>query len=251
MATLAQVLVPVIIVSLISFVGVLALFVRKDLGKITNLLMSFAVGSMLGAAFLDLLPAAASAQTPYLFEIVLASILIFFVIELYFHWHHHHTHQEHGSEHTHSVGYLNLIGDGIHNFIDGAIIAAGFLVSVPLGIITTIAVIAHEIPQEIGDFGILIYAGFSKTKALAFNFLTALTAVFGALLTYYAAGFVEGLTGFLIPFAAGAFIYIASVDLIPEMHKHHGKKFIETFEQVILLFAGIGLIYAIGLIFGK
>ncbi|MEK6807510.1 MAG: ZIP family metal transporter [Nanoarchaeota archaeon] len=243
---LLQILIAVGIVSLISFVGALALVVRKDLNKILSYLVSFAAGSMLGAAFLDLLPGALAAQTKYVFEITLLGIILFFIIELYFHWHHHHTHSE--GQHVHALGYLNLIGDASHNFIDGMIIAASFMVSFPLGIITTIAVIAHEIPQEIGDFGILIYSGFSKAKALFFNFLTALTAVLGALLTFFASEFIKGFTAYLIPFAAGAFIYMAAVDLMPELHKHGGRKSKSRW-QVVLLFLGIILIYVLGLVF--
>jgi len=237
--TLLQILIAVSIVSLISFVGALALFV-KDISKILNYLISFAAGSMLGAAFLDLLPGALEAQTKYVFEIALLGIVLFFVIELYFHWHHHHTHSE---------GHLNMLGDASHNFIDGMIIAASFLISFPLGVITTIAVIAHEIPQEIGDFGILIYSGFSKIKALFFNFLTALTAILGALLTFFAADLVKGFTAYLIPFAAGAFIYMATVDLMPEIHKRNVHKAKQSLWQVILLFSGIIIIYVLDLIF--
>ncbi|NYZ78247.1 ZIP family metal transporter, partial [Candidatus Micrarchaeota archaeon] len=192
------------IVSLISFIGVLLLWLNeKAFNRLLLFFISFAIGAMLGAVFLDLLPEAvetAGAETAFIYA--LAGIVVFYVVEKFLHWHHHHEgqHAEEGThKHVHPVGYLNLIGDSIHNFIDGALIAASFLVSVPLGIISTVAVIAHEVPQELGDFGILLYSGFEKNKALLFNFLTALTAVAGALITYFA-GFSAQTNALLISF---------------------------------------------------
>jgi len=248
-STLLLILAAVIAVSAVSFISVLALYFRK-IDEVLGYLTSFAAGSLLGAAFLDLLPAAASAPPDNVFFFTLVGILTFFLIELYFHWHHHHhIRNKDETKHAHAVGYLNLVGDGMHNFIDGTIIAASFLASVPLGIVTTLAVIAHEIPQEFGDFGILLYSGFSKAKALMFNFLTALTAVAGAILTYFMAGSVENLTYILIPFAAGSFIYIATADLMPEIHKHGGKEIFESVGQVAALFGGIAIIWLVGKFF--
>ncbi len=246
--TLMLILLSVFIVSLISFVGAITLFFNKKLDDILNYLVCFAAGGLLGAAFFDLLPEASKFPKDNIFTLTLAGLLTFFFIELYFHWHHHNAHKTGEHKHVHAVGYLNVIGDGMHNFIDGMIIAASFLVSVPLGIITTIAVVAHEIPQEIGDFGILIFSGFSKGRALLFNFLTALTAVAGALLAYFASNMVENFIYMLIPFAAGSFIYIAAADLLPEIHKHRGNK-IESLGQIAVLFSGMILIWAIGFVF--
>ncbi|MBI4095808.1 MAG: ZIP family metal transporter [DPANN group archaeon] len=247
--TLLLILAAVTLVSAVSFVGVLALYFKK-IDEILIYLTSFAAGGLLGAAFLDLLPEAASAPHSNIFFFTLIGILSFFLIELYFHWHHHHHVQNNNKiKHTHAVGYLNLIGDGLHNFIDGAIIAASFLASVPLGIVTTLAVIAHEIPQEFGDFGILLYSGFPKAKALLFNFLTALTAVAGAIVAYFASSTIENLTYVLIPFAAGSFIYIATADIMPEIHKHKSKGILESIGQITALFAGVAIIWLAGKVF--
>jgi len=245
---IAQILLSVFIVSMISFVGVFTLYMQKNLHKLINYLVAFAVGGMLGAAFLDLLPEAVE-KTPSWGFYVLAGIMAFFLIELYFHWHHHHTHVKVGHKHIHPVGYLNLIGDGAHNFLDGMIIAASYIVSPALGFITTIAVIMHEIPQEFGDFGILIHSGFAKGRALFFNFLSALTAMMGALVAFFSMGFIGNLSIFLIPFAAGGFIYMATADLLPEIHKHQGREIFETMTQTALIFLGIGLIWFIGIYF--
>jgi len=209
----------VVIVSLISFVGVFTLALReKTLRKIIIYLVSFAAGALLGGAFVHLLPEAFESCCPTIVSIgVLSGIVSFFVVEKFIHWRH--CHLPTTKEHIHPVGFLNLFGDGVHNFIDGLIIAATYIVSIPLGIVTTIAVILHEIPQEIGDFGILLHAGFSKKKALLFNFLSALTAVAGAFVALLIGAYSQSITLFLVPFAAGGFIYIASADLIPELHK--------------------------------
>jgi len=243
-----QILLAVFIVSFVSFIGVTALYLKKTLNEIINYLVSFAVGGLLGAAFLDLLPEATE-KTANWGVYVLAGILLFFLIELYFHWHHHHTHIKCAHKHVHPMGYLNLIGDGVHNFIDGMIVAASFLVSIPLGIVTTLAVIMHEIPQEFGDFGILIYSGFTKTKALLFNFASALLAVAGALAAFFFSEITGDFSAYLIPFAAGGFIYLASADLLPEIHRHQGKEIYETIAQVGLIFLGIALIWLIGFYF--
>jgi len=159
-------------------------------------------------------------------------------MEKFLYWRH--CHEEKCPVHT--FAYLNLIGDGIHNFIDGMLIAASFILSYDLGVATTLAVIFHEIPQEIGDFGVLIYGGFTKRKALAYNFVSALTAVAGALITYYLA-YIQGVEHFLVPFAAGGFIYIAATDLMPELHKKSHA--IESIIQLSAILAGIGLMSAL------
>lgn len=233
-------IISVLLISLISLIGVLALSVdQKKLYKILIYLVSFSAGTLMGDAFLHLIPEAFESSNEVI-EIsfsILGGVLIFFLIEKIIRWRH--CHEEPCEEHPHPFSYVILFGDFIHNFIDGMIIATSFLVSVPLGIATTTAVIFHEIPQEIGDFASLVYAGFSRTKALFFNFITALSAVLGAVLIL-SINFNEAyLSGFLVPFAAGGFIYIAGTDLIPELHKHRG--FGASFWQTIAFVAGIGL----------
>jgi zinc and cadmium transporter len=208
----------------------------KNVEKILLYLVSFSVGALLGDAFIHLIPESFEELEPFLVGVyVLSGILFSFVIEKFIHWRH--CHIKTSKMHPHRFVYMNLIGDSFHNFIDGLIIAGSYFVSIPVGIATTIAVVFHEIPQEIGDFGVMIYGGFSKIKALLFNFLTALTAVIGALIGIFLSG-LEPFLSFLIPFAAGNFIYIAGTDLIPELHKseHVGLK---SFLQLIAIILGM------------
>ncbi|MFA7302553.1 MAG: ZIP family metal transporter [Candidatus Paceibacterota bacterium] len=219
MATLYT-LTSVVLVSFISFVGVLTLVLKRDaLNKSVFVLVSLAVGALLGDVFVHIIPEAYEALgDPTLISMLLiGGILIFFVLEKILHWHHHT--KEHAEEHPHPVGNMVLMGDGVHNFIDGLIIAASYLVSTEVGMATTIAVILHEIPQEIGNFGVLIHAGYSTTKALWYNFLSALTAVAGAVVALTLGSVTEQFALWLLPLTAGGFIYIALSDLIPELHK--------------------------------
>ena len=142
-------------------------------------------------------------------------------MERFLHWRHCH---EEGVCKTHAFTYLTLVGDGFHNFIDGMVIAASFVVSFQLGLITTLAIILHEIPQELSDFAVLVYGGFSKKKALLFNFVSALTAMIGALVGYFIIDYIQGFSNFILPLTAGGFIYIATSDLIPELHKENDLK---------------------------
>jgi len=208
-----------VLVSLISFIGVFFLAVKsKTLKKILLMLVGFSAGGLIGGAFLHLLPEALEkAVSTEVFLYLLVGFSMFFMLEKI--WRHCHK-----TRHVHVFTYLNLVGDGIHNFIDGLIISGSFVNSISLGITTTLAVVFHEIPQEIGDFGILIYGGFSRLKALAYNFFSALTAVFGAVVGYFFSIYIQNFIVFLLPFAAGGFIYIASADLIPELHKEVGIK---------------------------
>jgi zinc and cadmium transporter len=234
------------IVSLISLIGIFFIGMKQDtLTKIIKYLVSFAVGGLLGGAFFHLLPESMESGNPSLFVYVLSGIMIFFLIEKFLHWRH--CHKGHCDVHTFT--YLNLIGDGIHNFIDGMIIAASFVTDMRLGVITTLAVAAHEIPQEIGDFGILVYGGFSKFKALLFNLLSALTAMAGAVIAYFSFNQIVWLKGFLIPFTAGGFLYIALVDLIPELHKEAGKDNIAL--QFITMIGGILLMWLLKIYFAE
>jgi len=213
-------LISVIAVSLMSLIGIITLSLNsKRLNKIVLYFVSFSVGALLGDVFIHLLPEIVE-ENGFGINIstyILLGILVSFVMEKIIHWRH--CHHPTTKEHPHPFAVMNLIGDFIHNFIDGLIIGASYIVSIPIGIATTIAVVLHEIPQEIGDFGILLHGGFSKSKALFLNFVTALSAVLGAVISFLLASKVEGSLIFLIPFAVGNFLYIAGSDLIPELNK--------------------------------
>ena len=234
-------------VSAISFAGVFSLGIRVDkLRMILLYLVSFSAGAMFGDAFIHLLPEIVG-DAGFGIGIsasLLAGIVVFFILEKIVNWHHYHL--PHTKEQVHPFVITNLIGDGFHNFIDGLIIAASYLVSVPVGLATTLAVILHEIPQEIGDFSVLLHGGFSKRKALLFNFLTALIAVFGALLAFALNARIDGMISFLVPFAAGGFIYVAGSDLIPELHKEITPK--KSLLQLITFIFGIGVMAALLLV---
>ncbi len=240
------------LVSIISFVGVLALVVRQSL--LNNLLfamVAFAAGTLISAAFFDLMPEAfeagreAGISQLAVQVYIVAGILVFYSIERFISWHHHHHREVSGEQHkeVHAFTYLSLIGDAVHNFLDGTIIAASFLTSIPLGIATTIAIALHEIPQEISDFALLVYGGLSKGRALLYNFISAITAVIGGIAGYVFLSQLGHFTIFLLAFAAGGFIYIATADLIPELHKESG--ILKSVVQFCLMLAGIILILAI------
>jgi len=246
METIFYILAAVTVVSLISFIGVITLALNKKLlKKMLFLLVSFATGSLLAAAFLDLLPEAIKYEAENIFLFPLLGIVTFFIIEKFIYWHHHHAEEK--KKEVHAFTYLNLIGDGIHNFIDGIVIAAAFIHSIPLGIAATVAIIFHEIPQEIGDFSILIYGGFSRRKALFFNFLSALTAVAGALIGFYFLSISNEFLPYLLAFAAGHFIYIAGTDLLPELREQVKAK--SSFLQLIAIILGIAVIWFVTMIF--
>ena len=227
----------VILVSLISLVGIITFSIKVEkLKKFLIYMISFSAGALLGDAFIHLLPEIIE-EVGFGLNIsvyVLLGIGVSFIIEKVIHWHHFHFPLSKG--HAHPFAVMTLVGDLVHNFIDGLIIGASYLVNIPVGIATTLAVIFHEIPQEISDFGVLLKGGFSKAKALFYNFLTALTAILGAVVALIIGKAAENVTIFLIPFAAGTFIYIASSDLIPELHK-------EEFEwkKSLLQFVAISL----------
>jgi len=237
----------VFLVSIISLVGIIAFSIKVEkLKKFLIYMISFAAGALLGDAFIHLLPEVIK-EVGFETRIsiyVLIGIGFSFIIEKVIHWHHFHFPLSKG--HAHPFAIMNLVGDGVHNFIDGLIIGASYLVSIPVGIATTIAVILHEIPQEISDFGVLLQGGFSKAKALFYNFLIALTSILGAVIALLIGKNVEGLTIFLIPFAAGSFIYIASADLIPELHKQE----FEWKKSLLQFFAiSLGVIVMLALLF--
>jgi len=209
----------VLLVSAISLIGISLIWITESkLKKIFTYLVSFAVGGLLGDVFLHLMPemieASFETQTAL---ILITGILVSFIVERFLQWRH--CHIPTSTEHPHSFAYMNLFGDSIHNLIDGLIIGGSYLVSIPLGIATTIAIIFHEIPQELGDFSVLIYGGVPKKRALLFNFLTALTSVLGAVIALALGSITDTFTPLLVPFAAGNFIYIAGSDLIPELRK--------------------------------
>ncbi len=240
-------IVSVIIISLISFIGIFALGLkRKVLDKLVLFLVSFAAGALFGGAFLHLLPEIVE-ETGFTLSIslyFLSGILIFFILEKFIHWRHCHKNPEVCEKHSlknkpRSIAYMIIIGDSVHNFIDGMIIAASYMLSIPLGIATTLAVLFHEIPQEIGDFGVLVHGGFTKKKALVMNFLSALTAVVGAIFILIIGKNFTNITQFLIPFTAGGFIYIAGSDLIPELHKE--TKISKSLLQLLGIVAGIAV----------
>lgn len=254
-SVLVMILLSVFVVSLISFVGALAMMVRqKVLNNVMFLVTAFAAGTLLGAAFLDMLPEALEAAEEIgtepltVLAFTLLGVLMFYSIERFIHWHHHH-HRESksdpGSSHkeVHAFTYLNLIGDGVHNFIDGVVIAASFITNVPLGIATTIAIALHEIPQELGDFGLLIYGGLKPAKALFFNFLSALMAVAGAIAGFVFLDKLGTPTMLLLAFAAGGFVYIASADLLPEFHKE--TEVWKSITQFAFIVTGVVLIFVL------
>ncbi len=222
MSVFIYIIISSLLISLGALIGVFSLAFKKDsIEKILLFLVSLSAGTLMGGAFIHLLPEAAEKLSgDVLFSIVLISFTTFLLIEKILHWRH--CHKE-GCE-VHSFGYMNLIGDSIHNFIDGLIIAAAFLIDIKLGIAASVAIAFHEIPQEIGDFGVLLYAGIKRGKALALNFLVALSTVIGAIAGYFLASKIENLTIYLLPFAAGGFIYISTSDLIPEIIKEKNVK---------------------------
>lgn len=225
MNTIIPALIAVGVVSSVSMIGIVALSWNESfLRRILFLLISVAAGALLGDAFIHLIPEAfAEAGNPLLISLlILAGFLVFFVLEKFLNWHHVHTDEPLlAEEHAriHPVGHLVLISDALHNLVDGVAIGAAFMVSTEVGVATTLAIILHEIPQEIGDFALLIHAGFSRTKALFFNFLSAISAVVGVGLAFWVGSVFESTTPLIAAFAAGMFVYIAGSDLIPELHK--------------------------------
>lgn len=230
--TLLWIILSTTAIGVFSLVGVFTLALKeKLLHKILLSLVALSAGALMGGAFLHLLPESIEKGGPNTFYWVLVAFIIFFLVEKILHWRHCHT----NNCSIHSFGHMNLFGDSVHNFIDGIIIAASFVVSVPLGITTVIAIALHEIPQEIGDFGVLIYAGFEKKKALLLNFVTAMIAVAGGIFGYYLTTYAENSINYLLPFAAGGFIYIAASDLLPEIRKETDlKKSIFSFAMFLV-----------------
>ena len=245
MTTLGYILVFSTIGSLVSLVGGLALlFKSKKAMRWSHLLAAFAAGALLGATFFDLLPEALheAGDTQAVLTWMLGGILLFFVLERFIHWFHHHElhHQDHHEHHRATVP-LVVLGDTIHNFIDGVVIASTFLVDIRLGMITTLAVAAHEIPQEVGDFGILLNAGLRRSKILLINILSALATVLGAMVAYRVGETVEAVVPIFLAVTAGFFVYISLSDLIPGIHSETKEKL--AVKESLLLFAGLALVW--------
>lgn len=228
----------VAIVGLVSFIGIISLAVKENiLKKYIGCFIGLAIGALLGGAFVHIIPESfeSGLDEHIVSLLIIGGILIFFIIEKFIHWHHHGEDCEHSE--IHPAGRMILLTDGFHNFIDGIIIGASFIVSIPLGIATTIAVVLHEIPQEIGDFAVLIHSGFSKKKALLYNFISASAALLGTIVAIIFGSTTEGFALWLMPIAAGGFIYVAVADLIPILHKDS-----KTQKSVLpLFFIGIGV----------
>ena len=234
----------VLAVSLVSLAGAFSLAMRDDLiKKYIGIFISLAIGALLGDAFIHIIPEVFESGINEMLAsiLIISGVILFFIIEKFMHWHHHG--EDSSDKEIHPVGKLIIFTDGFHNLIDGIIIGASFMVSIPLGIATTIAVILHEIPQEIGDFAVLIHAGYSKKKALLYNFLSALAAVFGVLIVFIFGSITENISTWFMPIAAGGFVYIAVADLIPELHKTKNIK--HSIIQVLIMFAGIGSMIAL------
>lgn len=237
--------------SVVSLVGGFILLLKEKFAvKIAHFLTSFAAGVLLGTAFFDLLPEASESAETFggdIFFWTVAGFSLLFLSERFIHWFHHH-----GFDHTNpaegkSVVPLLVISDTIHNFIDGIVIALTFLISIPLGIITSLAVAAHEIPQEIGDFGIMLHRGVKRKKVLAINLLSAAAALVGAIITYLYGENINVYLPVFLSIAAGFFIYIAASDLVPEIHHEDNKRV--ALIQTALFFLGILIVYfAIGLL---
>lgn len=241
MTTLFWIIAATFLVSLISFVGALILFLKeKLLSKIILVLVAFSAGGLMAAAFFDLLPEAVEqgSSLSAVFSYLIIGFCLFFILEQFIKWHHHHSvkHPE-----IAPFSYLILISDGLHNFIDGLIIAGSFLSGFPIGAITTLAVIIHEIPQEIGNFGILIYGGVKKIKALFLNFLSAVAAVLGGIAGFFLFKNMAGSIPFLLALAAGAFLYVSASDLIPQIKSEGSFKNSAVYFLVFVL--GLALIW--------
>ncbi len=238
MAMLINIILATLGVSLISLVGVILLIKNKNLTeKLSNNFVGFAAGTMLAAAILDILPESLEGglEPHDVLIFFLGGILIFFLLERFIIWFHHHD----STHHAHPSSTLVLLGDSIHNFIDGLAIAATFLANPAIGFVTTLAIAAHEVPQELADLSVLLHGGMPKRRALFYNFLSALTAVAGGILGFYFLDSLQSFVPYVLSFTAGMFIYIACSDLIPELHKDSQKR---GWKEVVPFILGIVLL---------
>ena len=236
-------------------VGLAAAFALTVRTAWVPMLVSYAIGALLGAAFLEVIPHAFERASPHAAALtILAGIFVFFILEKLVLWRHCHTedceaHDQHSKGHDHGrSAMMILVGDTVHNFIDGVLIAAAFLESTQLGIITAIAIVAHEIPQEVGDFLILLHSGYSKTKALVLNMVSSLASIAGGVLGYFALQAITGAVPILLGIVAASMIYVAVADLIPGLHKR--TELHATVSQVLLIALGVGSIALARLLIG-
>ena len=246
MTTLSWIIAVALAGGVLSVTAAAALTAAVGIQRV-NVLISYAIGALLGAAFLEILPHALEHGDAHrMTSTVLFGILVFFVLEklvLWRHCHHDHceAHDAHAPAHDHGrSGLLILIGDTFHNFVDGILIAAAFLESTQLGIVTALAIIAHEIPQEVGDYLILLHSGYSRARALAFNLLSSLATLVGAMLAYFALSQLTEWIPTLLGLAAASMIYVAVADLIPSLHKRTELK--ATLQQISLIGLGVASI---------
>ncbi|MEM4137724.1 MAG: ZIP family metal transporter [Candidatus Anstonellaceae archaeon] len=242
-----NVIIPIIAsitVSIISLIGLIFYF--KKIEKYLYFLVAFSAGALLGGAFFHLISEALEITENFelIATYVLIGFIVFFILEKFLFWHHCHDREPTCKHH---ISYMNLYGDFLHNFIDGLVIGSTFYIDINLGIATTIAIILHEIPQEIGDMGILLHFGMKKSKAIFLNFLVSLGAIGGALVGFYLSENIEPLKLFIISFAGGGFIYIASADLVPELHKEQNKKY--SFFGLVMFTLGILILYLAKIMF--
>lgn len=250
MSTLSWILLASLVGGAISVFGAAAITYFVSVSSV-SVLVSYAIGALLGAVFLEILPHAFehASNIHNTTATILLGILIFFVLEKLVLWRHcHHDHCEaHDAQppaHDHGrSGLLILIGDTFHNFVDGLLIAAAFIENTELGIVTALAIIAHEIPQELGDFLVLIHSGYSRAKAIAFNLLSSLATLLGGLLAYFALSELQEWVPTMLALAAASMIYVAVADLIPGLHKRTGLR--ATLQQVLLIGAGVGSIWVV------
>ena len=236
---LVYIIASTMLISIFSLIGVFSLSIKESvLHKTLISFVAFSTGALLGGSFLHLLPEALNVlDASLVMRITLISFVSFFLIEKIIHWRHCHDDECN----VHSFGYVNLFGDAVHNFIDGMIIASSFLVSIPLGVSTSIALALHEIPQEIGDFGVLLHAGFSRKRALFLNLLVAITSVLGGIIGYLLSSRLEFIIPYSLPIASGGFIYIATSDLMPELIKEINLK--KSLTSFVLFLLGVLTIY--------
>ncbi len=240
-------LVSVFIVSSISLIGIVTLLISQNsLSKILLWLVSFSAGALFGGTFIHIIPEVVEEYgfTAKVSVFLLMGILMFFVLEKFVHWRH--CHVPTSKSHPHPLAVMNLVGDSFHNLIDGMVIGGAYLASFHLGLTTTVAVLLHEIPQEIGDFGVLLHAGMSKFKALLSNFLIALTSVLGVIISLTLGSRIESYNMFLLPLTAGGFIYIAGSDLIPELKKECGAS--KSLIQLVWLVLGVAVMLLLTLL---
>tara|TARA_Y100000310_G_scaffold28098_1_gene26745 strand:- start:464 stop:1195 length:732 start_codon:yes stop_codon:yes gene_type:complete len=241
--TITYIFLSVFLVSLVSLSGVFLLSLQKEfLQKMMLHLVSFAVGALFANVFFHILPEMTEAVTDVqsAFALVLLGIVLSFVIEKFIHWHHCHNLE---CAHVQPVGTMIIIGDAMHNIIDGILITTTYLVDIQLGMATTIAVFLHEVPQEVSDFAVLVHSGLSRGKALLWNFLTALAAFLGVFAVLLLREHLVGIENILLPLVAGNFLYIAGSDLIPELHKETSAH--KAFVQLVFMVAGIALMYGL------